>query len=373
MTTPTVSFSSVYIHSITGPLHGISSSLIGDIGPQGFQGPFGGPQGFQGFQGPQGFQGFIGSTGSQGFIGSTGPQGFQGPQGFIGSTGPQGFQGLKGCTGSQGFQGVQGLIGLTGSQGFVGRIGFQGFQGYYGPTGPYGGPPGPQGLAGPTGSSNGILGPQGPPGVSPVNAYNFSQLYYVTSSALFDPILGPNNLTFEGTGANFTKILRVPKEFTQAYVVIGCINELPTENFVNPYINLMGYFQRDNDSSPTYGNNFCSLYLCTGAELAKRLSSHPGEGYFDTITDVSYEIGSDVLLNTSENLNSTYGFFVGCIENESMCGGLIFNNQEDDLQPFYLMNSYIQKLSGYTDIVFNFQSLRHAGTLSNVPIYVFII
>jgi hypothetical protein len=349
MTTPTVSFSSVYIHSITGPLHGISSSLIGGIGPQGFQGPFGGPQGFQGL------------------IGSTGPQGFQG---LIGSTGPQGFQGLVGSTGSQGFQG---FVGLTGTQGFVGRIGVQGFQGYHGPTGPYGGPPGPQGLAGPTGASNGILGPQGPPGISPVNSYNFSQLYYVTSSALFDPILGPNNLTFEGTGASFTKILRVPKEFTQAYVVIGCINELPTEDFVNPYINLMGYFQRDNDSSPTYGNNFCSLYLCTGAELAKRLSSHPGEGYFDPVTDVSYEIGSDVLLNTSQNLNLTYGFFVGCIENESMKGGLIFNNQEDELQPFYLIDSYIQKSSGYTDIVFNFQSLRHAGTLSNVPIYVFII
>ena len=87
---------------------GLTGSLIGAAGPQGFQGPFGGPQGFVGATGPQGNTGSIGNTGAQGQFGPTGSQGFQG------NTGPQG------------------LVGNTGAQGLIGPTGFGGALGHYG-------------------------------------------------------------------------------------------------------------------------------------------------------------------------------------------------------------------------------------------------
>lgn len=87
---------------------GLTGSLIGAAGPQGFQGPFGGPQGFVGATGAQGNTGSIGNTGAQGQFGQTGSQGFQGNTG------------------------VQGLIGNTGVQGLIGPTGFGGALGHYG-------------------------------------------------------------------------------------------------------------------------------------------------------------------------------------------------------------------------------------------------
>jgi len=99
---------------------GLTGSLIGAAGPQGFQGPFGGPQGFVGATGSQGNTGSIGNTGAQGQFGPTGTQGIQGntgPQGLVGNTGAQGLigpTGFGGALGSYGsFYSISGVNGGT--------------------------------------------------------------------------------------------------------------------------------------------------------------------------------------------------------------------------------------------------------------------
>ncbi len=183
---------------------------IGEVGPQGLQGPPGdqgvmGPQGPQGVQGPQGLPGDIGPTGPQGPIGPQGKQGEIGPAGPTGPSGtsvtilgyydtfqeleanhPEGSIGqsylvgsnlyvwsdenskwedvgvIRGPQGLQGERGPQGEAGPPGPEGPKGEKGDQGLQGIRGLQGERG-PQGEQGEPGIQGP-RGLQGPEGPPG-----------------------------------------------------------------------------------------------------------------------------------------------------------------------------------------------------------------
>ena len=92
---------------------GVNSSLKGEKGDTGAQGPKG-EKGDTGAQGPKGDQG---ETGAQGPKGDKGETGAQGPKGDQGETGAQGPKGDKGETGAQGPKGDQGETGAQGPKG----------------------------------------------------------------------------------------------------------------------------------------------------------------------------------------------------------------------------------------------------------------